>query len=371
MKRIHFVKLLFVVLLVSGSLNAWAAEGDKTTANFTSWSTSIQAYNATVWNDNGCSFTYASNNQKGWSYVRCGSKGGSSSSSTASGASTILYNTQFVVPIKMVVLNLNGISNGSSSSITITSVVIKAYSDKGCTKEVGTGTLDNIAYTSSNCPETIEITPSTQFPKDSYIKVFINWTAKGTKNSGLNITSINYVEGATSGSTETTYSVTFDAGTNGTCSTTSLTEISQGSGVTLPDCHPNTDYTFVGWATTSSATSADAGKAGEIYHPKENCTLYAVYSAVQNYTVTWVVGSNPSKTQSYTTQVASGSKATPPAELTLTGSEIGDCVDTFVGWSKSTLKSPTDTPPSDLFTDESPEAITANTTFNAVFARKQ
>ena len=207
MKRIHFVKLLFVVLLVSGSLNAWAAEGDKTTANFTSWSTSIQAYNATVWNDNGCSFTYASNNQKGWSYVRCGSKGGSSSSSTASGASTILYNTRFVVPIKMVVLNLNGISNGSSSSITITSVVIKAYSDKSCTKEVGTGTLDNIAYTSSNCPETIKITPSTQFPKDSYIKVFINWTAKGTKNSGLNITSINYVEGATSGSTETTVKI--------------------------------------------------------------------------------------------------------------------------------------------------------------------
>lgn len=195
------------------------------------------------------------------------------------------------------------------------------------------------------------------------------FTKSGTssKNAWVKTIKVTYE----SGSTETTYSVTFNAGTNGTCSTTSLTETSQGLGVTLPNCNPKTGYTFVGWSTSSSATSADAGKARETYYPKENCTLYAVYSAVQNYTVTWVVGSNPSKTQSYTTQVASGSKATPPAELTLTGSEIGDCVDTFVGWSESTLKSPTDTPPSDLFTDESPEAITANTTFYAVFARKQ
>lgn len=91
-----------------------------------------------------------------------------------------------------------------------------------------------------------------------------------------------------------------------------------------------------------------------------------------SYTVTWVVGSNSSKTQSYTTQVADGSKATPPAELTFTGSEIGDCVDTFVGWSKSILKSPTNTPPSDLFKDESPDKITSdNVTFYAVFAKKQ
>ncbi len=171
---------------------------------------------------------------------------------------------------------------------------------------------------------------------------------------------------ASSGSGETTYSVTFDAGTNGTCSTTSLTETSQGSGVTLPSCIPNAGYTFVGWATSSSATSANVGEAGTLYKPTSNCTLYAVYSAIQ-YTVTWVVGSNSSKPKSYTTQVAHGSKATPPDDLTLTGSEIGNCVDTFVGWSKSTLKSPTDTPPSDLFKDKSHDAITENTTFYAVF----
>ena len=48
MKQIHFVKLLFVAVFACGSLNVLGAEGDKTTANFTSWSTSINAYNATV-----------------------------------------------------------------------------------------------------------------------------------------------------------------------------------------------------------------------------------------------------------------------------------------------------------------------------------
>ena len=199
-------------------------------------------------------------------------------------------------------------------------------------------------------------------------KVVIVCTQKAKNANYLGSIQVTY---ESSGSTETTYSVTFNAGTNGTCGTTSLTETSQNSGVTLPSCTPNAGYTFVGWSTSSSATSADAGKAGAIYKPSKDCTLYAVYSAAQNYTVTWVVGSNPSKTQSYTTQVSSGSKATPPAELTLTGSEIGDCVDSFVGWSKSTLKNPTDTPPSDLFKDVSPDAITENTTFYAVFATKQ
>ena len=288
MKQIHFVKLLFVAVFACGSLNVWGAEGDKTTANFTSWSTSINAYNATVWSDNGCSFTYASNYQKGWSYVRCGSKGGSSSSSTASGASTILYNTQFVVPIKMVVLNLNGISNGSSSSITITSVVIKAYSDQGCKKEVGAGSLDNIAYTSSNCPEMIKITPSTQFPKDSYIKVFINWTAKGTKNSGLNITSINYVEGATSGSGETTnYTVHWIVG--GTEQQT--TSVKSGEKVsTLPTRPANNAIgscadTFMGWSAHNlgSKTGQDAPK--DLFTTAEgspvitqDTTFYAVFA---------------------------------------------------------------------------------------------
>lgn len=73
------------------------------------------------------------------------------------------------------------------------------------------------------------------------------------------------------------YTVTFNAGSNGTCATTSLTESEVGAGVVLPAVTANSGYTFLGWATQSGATIADAGQAGETYKPSRNITLYAVY----------------------------------------------------------------------------------------------
>lgn len=77
--------------------------------------------------------------------------------------------------------------------------------------------------------------------------------------------------------------VTFNAGANGTCATASLTETAAGAGVTLPACAKE-GYKFVGWSTSETPTSADAGQAGETYHPSVDCTLYAYYK--QLYTVT-------------------------------------------------------------------------------------
>ena len=79
------------------------------------------------------------------------------------------------------------------------------------------------------------------------------------------------------------FTVTFNAGANGTCETTSLTETAAGAGVTLPACAKE-GYKFVGWSTSETPTSADAGQAGETYHPSVDCTLYAYYK--QLYTVT-------------------------------------------------------------------------------------
>lgn len=74
----------------------------------------------------------------------------------------------------------------------------------------------------------------------------------------------------------TAYTVTFSAGTNGTCSTASLTEASAGAGVTLPSCTANEGYVFKGWSTTENGTTPDAGVAGETYKPTRDCTLFAV-----------------------------------------------------------------------------------------------
>ena len=84
--------------------------------------------------------------------------------------------------------------------------------------------------------------------------------------------------------------VTFNAGANGTCATASLTETAAGAGVTLPACVANAGYVFVGWSTSETPTSANAGQAGETYYPSADCTLYAYYK--QQYTVTIVEPEN-------------------------------------------------------------------------------
>lgn len=71
--------------------------------------------------------------------------------------------------------------------------------------------------------------------------------------------------------------VTFYAGANGTCSTSSAKEKNKRSGVNLPAVTPKTGYTFLGWASRKSSTYPDAGQAGETYYPICNCTLYALY----------------------------------------------------------------------------------------------
>ena len=84
--------------------------------------------------------------------------------------------------------------------------------------------------------------------------------------------------------------MTFNAGANGTCATASLTETAALAGVTLPECVGNEGYRFMGWSTSETPTSADAGQAGETYYPSEDCTLYAYYK--QQYTVTIVEPEN-------------------------------------------------------------------------------
>ena len=77
-------------------------------------------------------------------------------------------------------------------------------------------------------------------------------------------------------STET-FTVTFDAGSNGTCATASLTEVSPAAGVTLPDVTANSGFSFRGWYTSATG-GTKAGVAGETYNPSSNITLYAQYN---------------------------------------------------------------------------------------------
>ncbi len=155
------------------------------------------------------------------------------------------------------------------------------------------------------------------------------------------------------------YTVTFDAGTNGTCTTQSLTESAAGAGVTLPSVTANTGYTFVGWATSSSATTADAGAAGATYKPSANITLYAVYAQI--YTITWM--NNGAAVA--TTSVTQGSAVTLPTTPTSCSTEYA----TFVGWyteAAGSESSPTTSLPATQVTAATIPA--ANATYYAVFS---
>lgn len=151
--------------------------------------------------------------------------------------------------------------------------------------------------------------------------------------------------------------VSFNAGTHGTCSTSSLTEASAGAGVTLPSCTANTGYRFVGWSTSSEPTSANAGATGAKYTPRDNITLYAYYVPV--YTATFLVGNSPfGAVNEYAVGEAIAFPNSKPEDIN---------GKTFVGWTET---------PIDGTTDERPTLVgranmgSGNKIYYAVFATK-
>ena len=86
----------------------------------------------------------------------------------------------------------------------------------------------------------------------------------------------------------TTYTVTFNAGSNGTCSTTSIKQASANASINLPSVTANTGYTFDGWYTAQTG-GTKIGGAGETYTPTDNITLYAHYTATGGDTSNGVI----------------------------------------------------------------------------------
>lgn len=74
-----------------------------------------------------------------------------------------------------------------------------------------------------------------------------------------------------------TYTVTFNSGSNGTCTTTSISQSSQGESIPLPDVTPADGYTFDGWYTDETLTSKVKGTT---YTPTADITLYAKCSRI-------------------------------------------------------------------------------------------
>lgn len=131
-------------------------------------------------------------------------------------------------------------------------------------------------------------------------------------------------------SAKTSYTVSYNAN-GGTGAPSSQTKW-HGTNITLSTTKPTrTGYTFLGWATSSTATSANSSyDPGDTYSTNAALTLYAVWKII-TYTVsyntnggTWASGATTSQTKTYGT-----------ALTLLTGSKISRTNYTFKGWSTS------------------------------------
>lgn len=87
---------------------------------------------------------------------------------------------------------------------------------------------------------------------------------------------------------EELHTVYFNAGSNGSCEISSLTEDSLNAGVVLPEATPNEGYNFIGWGTDIDGAINDAGKAGDIFYPEYDLTLYAKYTT-RKYNISYEV----------------------------------------------------------------------------------
>ncbi|MBR3836130.1 MAG: InlB B-repeat-containing protein [Clostridia bacterium] len=166
------------------------------------------------------------------------------------------------------------------------------------------------------------------------------------------------------------YTVTYNS--NGGSSAPSSQTKDYGISLTLSSSIPTrTDYTFLGWSTSSSATSPTYS-AGGTYSSESNATLYAVWKVnpKATYTVTYNAnGGNvtpsstsvtegnsvtlPTPTKSYTLSFnANGGSGAPSAQTVSVGCN---------GWSTSSVAS------SGTFSCNATVYPTANTTFYAVW----
>ena len=368
------LKVLFTVLCVAYATAVWGEEVEIYRESFVSTTTKAAAATkdkvtatksmfydkeAEVWSHYISCAYISKNNTKTHTQTYCTGKTKTSIQHTASAAST-----------EYTILEVTGIDISNTTNLKL----YYAFYFSGGTNYIAYAKIDDGSY--------VQIATATsgtawQYVTDKSIsgtgnKLSLKFTYKSNKNSNAFYLDEIYVTGTkSSGSTETTYSVTFNAGTNGTCNTQSLTESSIGSGVTLPDCTPNTGYTFVGWATTSSATKADAGAAGVNYKPNSNCKLYAVYSANQ---ITWTITFEDKMhgTAIASQMVSDGGTFTFPSVEDKT-KEAGTCAGEhyhFVGWLPSTHTATSITDADVQTAGTTSKAVTADATYYAVWAKE-
>ena len=331
MKNIILKSCLIALCLICGLGNAWGEDYELVTTAPTDWSGSYL-------------FAYVNGTS---AYVYNGTDSGANN-----GVSATISSNKISSASGMAVIEVASVTGGYS---------LKVVGGTNNGKYLSGGTKNGTTFNTS------AVANSLSMNTDGTVKINNNTSTSFQFNSASDQQRFRYFTSAQKGVklfkkvenvTPKTYTVTFNAGTNGTCSTSSLTETSAGAGVTLPSCTANTNYTFVGWSTSSNPTSADAGIAGANYKPSSDCTLYAYYTyQAPSHTAHFSI--NGTINDAYDCTVTEGSAITFPTGLAdINGKK-------FVGWMEGTISGTADKAP-DFVT--SATMGTADITYNAVYA---
>lgn len=226
---------------------------------------------------------------------------------TTSDVASAFVSTSSISDVAKISYTFNGGSNQTNTNVYL------IYSSDG-------NTFSQLSLTSGTQGATISSGTAYEFSKCSG---YFGLLFKATNTSGAwRIDDVNITFYKKSTTSTEAYTITFNAGSNGTCSTTELTEASAGAGVTLPGCTANTGYVFKGWSTTENGTTPDAGKVGETYKPSSNCTLYAVYTKTYVLTITQPEAGGTLTVKNGDTQLETGATVEVGTNLTCEVTDI-------------------------------------------------
>lgn len=234
------VTMLIALLVSFGSSGAWAVEVPITTADFTTKAASNSSYSGT-WTYGDWSLTNCANNNGNWAYIRCGGKGGSKSTDTKSGSTTIVGTSSISSAISEVKILHNGRSNnnftldGATLEVSSSSSFSTIDNTINLTPSVSTSTAGNFSFEGT-------------FATGSYYRVTINWTVKGSSNYGLDITKIEFYAPAAAPSQVAT--PTFSPTAGAVPYNSEITISCETAGATIY-------YTTDGSTPTSSSTEYD------------------------------------------------------------------------------------------------------------------
>ena len=372
-----FLPLCLLTLFGSlGGSHAWAAvESVYYTLNCPK-STNNTAY-ASYYNVKVSGMTWnAPGNQNFDGYWRIGGK------KLSSVDRRITSQTPMGSEINKVTLNHNGVSG---TALKVNSISLTVASDAKFTTNVKTITIKSPSLSSTS--GSFDFTPEGEsWAKDSYYKLTINVSNSTSSNQGFQITSLVFYASSDPSLAVSTSSLTFpkteigDSPTqkftlSGNSLTTDAVLAISGTNAGMFSVSPSritpTDGTISDKeVTVTYAPTAAGSHEATLTVSSTGATAQTIalsgnaITPLPHYTVNWMVNGNPYSEGTPSTDVAKGESV---GTLPTTPAAIGDKM--FVGWTNATIDGTQDDAPEGLFTSAADApAVTANTTYYAVFA---